>query len=164
MIDLSSLNKYTETPDNFTISVIQNEINTLGLTEFLEYEFKSLDCKRVTNDGMRITQTIGYPYIKLVSEIIYIIDYIVPEEDKDTYRSRLLNVHNENIEYEKVNPPVWYGGEKAKKQFEKGRKTDRPKRTKASSEKKPKGPTAAERKLAAKAAKISALSFKIKSV
>ena len=89
--------------------------------------------------------------------LLLLYNYI--EKDKqDEYLTNLLELHNKNVEYEQLNPPIWYGGDKAKRKFEKEHKVKAPR------EKKPKakGPSAAERKLAAKVAKINALSFKIK--
>ena len=67
MINLSSIKKYIDEPDSFMISLVQHEIKSVGLDLFLEYNFHSLDCTRVCNDGLRPMQTIGYPYKRYIS-------------------------------------------------------------------------------------------------
>ena len=75
---------------------------------------KYLNCKRTLN-GYRITQTIHKCYHRDISMAIYMIDNIISEDSKD-YCIKLLNdIHNENIRFEKDNPPVVYEKKKAKK-------------------------------------------------
>lgn len=160
MVDLTVLNDYVIELDKHKIEFVANEIETIGLSIFLEYDFKLLDCSRVGKSGNRLMQTIGYTYRYIISETIHIIDNYVEDNEKDDYKIRLLQIHNSNIEYEKTNPPVWYGGEKAKRKFEKDYKT----KSKRERKTKEKGPSVSEKKLAARVAKINALSFKIKPI
>ena len=170
MIDLSPIQKYIDEPDSFMISFVPYEIQRVGLEEFLEYNFNNLDCTRICKDGLRPMQTIGYPYRKLITEIVFTIKNYVEEDKQDEYFERLLKRHSDNLEYEQTNPPIWYGTEKDRRKYEKqygGSDSSKLKRKCAKqqdidSSDMPKKQTVAEKKLAARVAKINALSFKIK--
>lgn len=161
MCDLSSIKQYITELDISSKQFVVFEIGRLGVEQFLNNEFVKLDCSRVSNSGLRLMQTIGYPYVHIISETIFVINEYIDDDKKDEYFTKLLDIHNKNVEYETLNPPVWYGGDKAKKAFKsfvnKGNKSSKTKK-----EPKPKGPSAAERKLAAKVAKINKLSINIK--
>ena len=170
MIDLSPIQKYIDEPDSFMTSFILHEIKSVGLDLFLEHNFHILDCTRVYKDGLRPMQTIGYPYRHTITETVFAIKNYVEEDKQDEYFERLLKRHNDNLEYEQTNPPIWYGTEKDRRKYEKqycGSDSSKPKRKCAKqqdidSSDIPKKQTVAEKKLAARVAKINALSFKIK--
>ena len=170
MIDLSSIQKYIDEPDSFMTSFVPHEIQSVGLDSFLEYNFHSLDCTRVCKDGLRPMQTIGYPYRHTITETVFTIKNYVEEDKQDEYFERLLKRHSDNLEYEQTNPPIWYGTEKDRRKYEKqhsGSDSSKSKRKRAKQQDidfpdMPKKQTAAEKKLAARVAKINALSFKIK--
>ena len=170
MIDLSPIQKYIDEPDSFMISLVQHEIQSVGLDLFLEYNFHSLDCTRVCKDGLRPMQTIGYPYRYTITKTVFTIKNYVEEDKQDEYFERLLKRHNDNLEYEQTNPPIWYGTEKDRRKYEKqygSSNSSKPKRKRTKQHDidfpdMPKKQTAAEKKLAARVAKINALSFKIK--
>lgn len=170
MIDLSSIKQYIEEPNIFIINNTKNRYEKGIINSLLEYDLRSLDCTRITNNGLRNMQTIGAPYSLLITEVVHIIDNYISDEDKDEYYTRLIALHNHNLEFEAINPPVWYGGEKAKREYEKSRKSSsntkqkRPRQQRLDFDNKEKQPTAAERKLAAKVAKISKLNFNIKPI
>ena len=92
------------------------------------------------------------------------------EDKQDEYFERLLKRHSDNLEYEQTNPPIWYGTEKDRRKYEKqysGSYSSKSKRKRAKQQDinfsdMPKKQTVAEKKLAARVAKINALSFKIK--
>ena len=171
MIDLNPIQMYINEPDSFMISFVPYEIQRVGLEEFLEYNFNNLDCTRICKDGLRPMQTIGYPYRKLITEIVFTIKNYVEENKQNEYFERLLKRHSDNLEYEQINPPIWYGTEKDRRKYEKqygDSDSSKPKRKRAKQQDidfpdMPKKQTAAEKKLAARVAKINALSFKIKS-
>lgn len=171
MIDLSPIKKYIDEPDSFMTSFIQHEIQNVGIETFLEHNFNSLDCARVCNDGLRPMQTIGYPYKHIIIETVFTIKNYVQENKQDEYFERLLKCHSDNLEYEQKNPPIWYGNEKDRRKYEKqygSSNNSKPKRKHAKQQDIDfsdihKKQTAAEKKLAARVAKINALSFKIKS-
>ena len=170
MIDLSPIQKYIDEPDSFMTSFVPHEIQSVGLDSFLEYNFHSLDCTRVCKDGLRPMQTIGYPYRHTITETVFTIKNYVKEDKQDEYFERLLKRHSDNLEYEQTNPPIWYGTEKDHRKYEKqysGSDSSKPKRKRTKQQDInfsdiPKKQTIAEKKLAARVAKINALSFKIK--
>ena len=170
MIDLSPIQKYIDEPDSFMTSFVPHEIQSIGLDSFLEYNFHSLDCTRVCKDGLRPMQTIGYPYRHIITETVFTIKNYVEEDKQDEYFEKLLKRHSDNLEYEQTNPPIWYGTEKDRRKYEKqyiGSDSSKPKRKRAKQQDinfsdMPKKQTVAEKKLAARVAKINALSFKIK--
>ena len=170
MIDLSPIQKYIDEPDSFMTSFVPHEIQSVGLDSFLEYNFHSLDCTRVCKDGLRPMQTIGCIYRRLITETVFAVKNYVEENKQDEYFERLLKRHSDNLEYEQTNPPIWYGTKKDRRKYEKqysGSDSSKPKRKRAKQQDidfpdMPKKQTAAEKKLAARVAKINALSFKIK--
>lgn len=170
MIDLSSIQKYIDEPDSFMTSFVLHEIQSVGLDSFLEYNFHSLDCTRVCKDGLRPMQTIGYNYRYVITETVFTIKNYVEEDKQDEYFERLLKRHSDNLEYEQTNPPIWYGTKKDRRKYEKqysGSDSSKPKRKRTKQQDidfsdMPKKQTIAEKKLAARVAKINALSFKIK--
>lgn len=170
MFDLSTIKKYIDEPDSFMINFVPHEIQSVGLDSFLEYNFHSLDCTRVCKDGLRPMQTIGHPYRHIITQIIFIIKNYVKEDKQDEYYERLLKQHRDNLEYEQINPPIWYGTEKDRRKYEKQyenkdstkSKVKRTKQQDIAFSDTPKRQTAAEKKLAAKAIKLNSLSFKIK--
>lgn len=170
MIDLSPIQKYIDEPDSFMTSFVPHEIQRVGLDSFLEHNFHSLDCTRIFKDGLRPMQTIGYPYRHAITEIVFTIKNYVEKNKQDEYFERLLKCHSNNIEYEQINPPIWYGTEKDRSKYEKQYEGNYSSKSKRKYVKQqdinfsdiPKKQTAAEKKLATKVAKINALSFKIK--
>ena len=107
MIDLSPIQIYIDEPDSFMISFVPYEIQRVGLDSFLEHNFRSLDCTRVYKNGLRPMQTIGYPYRHTITETVFTIKNYVEENKQDEYFERLLKRHNDNLEYEQINPPIW---------------------------------------------------------
>ena len=171
MIDLNPIQKYVDEPDSFMTSFVQYEIQRVGVDSFLKHNFNSLDCTRIYDNGLRPMQTICYPYRHAITEIVFAIKNYVEENKQDEYFERLLKIHSNNLEYEQTNPPIWYGTEKDRRKYEKqydGNNGSKPKRKRVKQQDAdfsdmPKKQTTAEKKLAAKVAKINALSFKIKS-
>lgn len=169
MIDISAIDKYLDEPDSFMKNFVPHEISNVGLFNVIEYDFNKLDVSRTSANGIRPMQTIAYPYRRTITELVYIINNYVSIDERDAIFTRLLELHDKNIEYEKVNPPVWYGTEKERRKYEQTyeKKSSSPKPKRAKQQKiefaeEHKEPTAAEKKLAARVAKINALSFKIK--
>ena len=170
MIDLSPIQKYIDEPDSFMTSFVPHEIQSIGLDSFLEYNFHSLDCTRVCKNGLRPMQTIGYPYRHTITETVFTIKNYIEEDKQDEYFERLLKRHSDNLEYEKINPPVWYGTEKDRRNYEKKYGSidgSKPKRKRGKQQNidfqdKSKKQTVAEQKLINKLNKINVLSFKIK--
>lgn len=160
MTDLSIIQPYIREPDEFTKNYLDSEVSSSGFLGFYNFTIKLLDCTRILDDGKRLMQTIGYPYVNTISQLVYAIENYAEENDKDSLYNNILAQHKTNIEFEELNPPIWYDGEKGKKQFEKTYKV----KTKTTKEKKPREPkvTSSEKRLALKVAKLNNLSFKIK--
>jgi hypothetical protein len=168
MVDISSLDNYIDKSDTDITRFVDSEIKSVGLDCYLDYQFRRLNCTNVYPNGMRAIQTIDHPYRVNITETVYIIQNYVEECKRDEYFIKLLMLHQSNLEYEKQNPPIVYK-QKVTKSKTKTKADDiiedKPKRTRKKStttkEKVPKQ-TAAERKLAAKVAKLNNLSLVIK--
>lgn len=168
MVDISSLDKYIDKSDTDITCFIDSEIKSVGLDCYLDYQFRRLNCANVYPNGLRAIQTIDYPYRKNITETIYIIQHYVEECKRDEYLIRLLRLHEDNLEYEQLNPPIVYK-QKITKSKDKIKSDDtiedKPKHIRKKSnatEKKVSKQTVAERKLAAKVAKLNNLSLVIK--
>ena len=170
MVDISPLNNYIDKFNTFINSFVDSEIKSVGLDCYLDYQFRRLNCTNIYPNGMRAIQTIDHSYKMNISETVYLIQNYVEEYERDKYFIKLLTNHQNNLEYEKQNPPIVYK-QKITKSKTKTKNDDitedKLKRTRKKStttkEKVPKQ-SAAERKLAAKVAKLNTLSFNIKSV
>lgn len=160
MVDLSSINQYMIELDDIALSMVKSSIKENGS---LEAAFRKqlfyLDCSRVYSNGMRPMQTIGYPYRREMSAAIYIAEQM-EDSIKEQFLIELIELHQRNIEYEKINPPIWYDGEKGKKKFEQGLKQKLPRRRNV--EGKPKRETSIERKIKEKKVKLSLLTVNFK--
>ena len=170
MVNITPIKKYIIKPTYDTVSFIENEIKEVGLDAYLEYSFNRLDCTKILNCGLRAIQTIDHTYKRILTEIVYVIDNYIEDSDKDTLYVRLLKVHEASIEYEKLNPPIIYGGVKNKRNTNKkeniiksksSNKRNKNVDTESNIEKKM---TAAEKKLALKTIKLNSLTFKIKPI
>lgn len=170
MVDISPLNDYIDKSDTFISNFVDSEIKNVGLDCYLDYQFRRLNCTNVYPNGMRAIQTIDHSYRVNITETVYLIQKYVEECKHDEYFIKLLTLHQNNLEYEKQNPPIIYK-QKITKSKTKVKNDDiiedKPKHTKkkntTTKEKVPKQ-SAAERKLAAKVAKLNTLSFNIKPI
>ena len=170
MVNITPIKKYMIKLTIPTVSFIENEIKEVGLYAYLEYSFNRLDCTKILNCGIRAIQTIDHTYRRILTEIVYTIDNYIEDSDKDNWYIRLLKLHEANIEYEKLNPPIVYGEDKIKRNTDKkeniiksksSNKRNKNVDTESNTEKKM---TAAEKKLALKAVKLNSLTFKIKPI
>lgn len=69
-----------------------------------------LDCTKIYKDGSRPVQTINYGYKRDIAGFIYIYNKLCetyPECNIDYY-AKLVARHEENLNFEKNNPPVYY--------------------------------------------------------
>lgn len=159
MIDLSIFEKYHTNLDKDDLNIIHNDVINKSPEEFIEKQFIYLDCSRIYKDGSRAMQTIGYPYKRELMRILYVIsNYEFTEEERDNYCLRLIELHNKNIEYEKLNPPIEYASKTKKVTKKQNAKQPSlfPETQTANKE------TAVRRKLKAKTIKLNALKFNIK--
>ena len=105
--------------DNCDRAMIDKRVEEKGIGEYLNQQLVYLDCTRVI-DGMRMMQTIGYPYKREITSYMYALKQYyenrdcpldINEQEEYQYNiDRLIERHNANIEYEKENPPIWYDG------------------------------------------------------
>lgn len=93
--------------EQFDIDLINANIVEKGIDKFLSQQLIYLDCSRIIN-GMRMMQTIGYPYKIEISRYLYVLDMIKDDKNISEYKNKLLTRHNLNLIYEKDNPPIWY--------------------------------------------------------
>lgn len=112
---IEELNEYITTLDEVDHRMIDNRIAEIGIEKYLSQQLIYLDCSRIIN-GMRMMQTIGYPYKRDVTSYLYALETVAGNDfDFDIeWLDKLITRHRNNLEYEKENPPVWYGGKKAK--------------------------------------------------
>ena len=142
-------------PD-FIAPFVDSEISRKGVIYFLNTCIPHADCTRTLDNGKRIIQTPQYRYKHLLCELLYAIDNYLDDTDKIDYISKLIEVHNKNLEFEKTNPPISYDVNK------RGNSSSK---TKATAKKEPKEKipkkSVAERKLIAKITKLNALTFNL---
>lgn len=114
--------KYHTDLDNIDRAMIDRRVEEKGIEEYLNQQLVYLDCTRVI-DGMRMMQTIGYPYQREISSYLYALEnwnstVTCPDDyDKNPdeyWINKLLERHIANLEYEKENPPIWYDGKPKK--------------------------------------------------
>ena len=155
-IDEIAKKYYLKLDDDFK-SLIDRRVNEKGIEKYLDELLVYLDCT-VIKHGMRMMQTIGFPYKKDISSYMYVMLNKVEfgSDTMEIYSAKLEERHKANIEFEKENPPIIY---KDKKQ-----KTTRTRKSKEPKEDKPKI-SRAEAKLKAKllGANIGFGGFKIKN-
>ena len=95
-------------------AMIDRRVEEKGIEEYLNQQLVYLDCSR-TLQGMRMMQTIGYPYKREISSYVYAVSGLAEDpESEQVWIDKLIERHNANIEYEKENPPVWYDGKPKK--------------------------------------------------
>lgn len=159
MIDKSIFEKYIVPLKDIDIQILNNRTKKRTPEVLVnEYIVIWLDATKITPDGrFHVTQTIDYPYKSALTECLYIIENFV--EDKDKYMYLLYKRHNDNLEFEKENPPIIYDKNKAKPK----RKVSNKKvnETSLPGFETPRRESAAERKLKEKIFKINSLKFKI---
>lgn len=111
---------YTEL-DDVDKRMIDARVAEKGIEEYLNQQLIYLDCSRILQ-GMRMMQTIGYPYKREICSYAYALKEQVnfmthnePEKfDREIWINKLIERHKANLEYEKENPPVWYDGKPKK--------------------------------------------------
>ena len=162
------IKKYHIDLDDADRAIINKRVGEKGIEEYLNQQLVYLDCSRIIQ-GMRMMQTIGYPYKREISSYIYalenLVNFLTVEDsdiskfNKEEWINKLIERHQDNLEYEKENPPIWYDGKPKKggKRKPKAKEGDMfPEETKKAKLSK------AEAKLAAKfATGVSFGSFKI---
>ena len=128
---LKELESYICTLDDVDKRMIDNNVAEKGIEKYLSQKLIYLDCSRIIND-MRMMQTIGYPYQREITSYLYAAEkYLKDDESKYDYYCVLLgDRHEANLKYEQDNPPIWYGGKKAKEKWLKDKAGKLPRRRK----------------------------------
>ena len=108
MVDISPLNNYIDKSNTFISNFVDSEIKSVGLDCYLDYQFRRLNCANIYPNGMRAIQTIDHSYKINITETVYIIQNYIEECKRDEYFIKLLMLHQNNLEYEKQNPPIVY--------------------------------------------------------
>ena len=119
-MEYTKLRNYITSLDDSDRKIIDKKVAEKGIEEYLNQQLIYLDCSRIIK-GMRMMQTIGYPYQREISSYLYALETVAGNDfdfDKE-WINKLLKRHQANLEYEKENPPVWYGGKKAKDKWDK---------------------------------------------
>ena len=119
-MELTELRNYITSLDDSDRKIIDKKVAEKGIEEYLNQQLIYLDCSRIIK-GMRMMQTIGYPYQREISSYLYALETVAGNDfdfDKE-WINKLLKRHQANLEYEKENLPVWYGGKKAKDKWDK---------------------------------------------
>lgn len=155
--------------DQIDVRMIEFNIKQHGHKGYLDILLKDMNCiDRLMPNGQHIMQTIGFPYAHIRNKFDYTVDSglsngkLLPE-DATHYWAEYNHVHEANIEWEKLNPPVIYDTSKTKV------KTKRVTKTKVTNSVETKDkvvsdkPTVAERKATIKSEKLSKLKFSFKS-
>ena len=119
-MELTELRDYITSLDDSDHKMIDQRVAEKGIEGYLNQQLVYLDCSRIIQ-GMRMMQTIGYPYQREISSYLYALETVAGNDfdfDKE-WIDKLLERHQANLEYEKENPPIWYGGKKAKDKWDK---------------------------------------------
>lgn len=115
-MDISIFKPYLTELDSVDKNIIDNRVAEKGIEGYLSQQLIYLDCSRIIK-GMRMMQTVGYPYKREITSYLYALDkfigsneYSDPDNDEEyKYRlNKLLELHKANLEYEKENPPIIY--------------------------------------------------------
>lgn len=88
--------------------MIDARVAEKGIEKYLNQQLIYLDCSRIIQ-GMRMMQTIGYPYEREISSYVYALnEYVNDIDEHKNFINKLIERHQANLEYEKENPPIWY--------------------------------------------------------
>ena len=101
--------------DDYDKTIIDKKVAEKGIEKYLNQQLIYLDCSRILQ-GMRMMQTIGYPYKREISSYVYALETVAGNDfdfDKE-WINKLIERHQANLEYEKENPPIWYDGKPKK--------------------------------------------------
>lgn len=88
-------------------------------------DLRYINCTRLTEDNKAYIQTIDYTYHYFISRLCYMLEKL---NFDDEYVDKLINIHNKNLEFEKINPPIIYKKKtKSKRKTVKEEKVSKPK-------------------------------------
>lgn len=110
MNKVSVIKKYITNLDSDYEQMLIDAISTKGALNCFNDYLKYLDCSRTSN-GLRLQQTIGFPY-QLDMTRAYIIATKYLTDESDELINKLVELHQKNLEFEKDNPPQVYDKKK----------------------------------------------------
>lgn len=97
---------YDYKPDRFDYNYINEQLSKKSIIEVLDSILRWADCTRIYNDGSRPLTTFHHGYKKSDWEYQYVLDYAKEKGiDVGDYKNKFIELHNKNIEFEKLNPP-----------------------------------------------------------
>ena len=113
-MEYTELRDYIISLDDSDRKMINQKVAEKGIEGYLNQQLIYLDCSRIIQ-GMRMMQTIGYPYQREISSYLYALSGLAEDpEYEQVWLNKLLERHQANLNYEKENPPVWYDGKPKK--------------------------------------------------
>ena len=89
-------NEYYTTLDNLDKSMADSNVAEKGIDKFLSQQLVYLYCSRILQ-GMRMMQTIGYPYKRYISIYLYILNNILDNDKYSEYEDKLISLHLKNL-------------------------------------------------------------------
>ena len=104
---INNFKKYIITLEKSDIDIINITIAEKGIEGFFSQQLVYLDCSRIVKD-VRITQTTSFKYRVDISRYLHVINSIKNTKQYDIWLNKLITLHNNNLEYEKENPPIIY--------------------------------------------------------
>ena len=104
---INNFKKYIITLEKSDIDIINTTIAEKGIEGFFSQQLVYLDCSRIVKE-VRITQTTSFKYRVDISRYLHVINSIKNTEQYDIWLNKLITLHNNNLEYEKENPPIIY--------------------------------------------------------
>lgn len=104
---INNFKKYIITLEKSDIDIINTTITEKGIEGFFSQQLVYLDCSRIVKE-IRITQTTSFKYRVDISRYLHVINSIKNTEQYDIWLNKLITLHNNNLEYEKENPPIIY--------------------------------------------------------
>ena len=104
---INNFKKYIITLEKSDIDITNTTIAEKGIEGFLSQQLVYLNCSRIVKE-VRITQTTSFKYRVDISRYLHVINSIKNTEQYDIWLNKLITLHNNNLEYEKENPPIIY--------------------------------------------------------
>lgn len=111
---MEELKDYLIQLDRVATDMIEHDIKEKTLEYAIASLFRFLDVSRLW-DGKRRIQTIDFTYRNEISKLVYAINKVEDDNERDKYISDLIELHNNNLKFEVINPPIIYKKTKATK-------------------------------------------------
>lgn len=107
-MELKNLKDYIIDISETHIRMTKQRVAYFNVYDVLEKQLVSLTCSRIWK-GLRLMQTTCEKYRRELSIYLYIIDnYELTDKEKQYYINKLLDLHENNLAFERENPPIDY--------------------------------------------------------